>query len=112
MAARSGADENQAIDACFERFFGVTHVDHVVQHDPAVRVNVRNDVVRRPKTGDRDRHFVPDADLDVMLEPVVRLVHDLVDREWRCIRMPRERALDLAQPVIERFLRARVERGK
>jgi hypothetical protein len=110
VAARASADENESVDAGFERLFGMPDVDHIVQHDAAVRVNVRDHVVRRAQARDRDRHLVPDAGLEIVLEPVVRLVHDLIDRVRRGIRISGERRLDLAEPLVERFLRPCVQR--
>ena len=74
------------------------------------------DVLARAERGDRQRHLVLDADFDVVLEAVVGLVHDLVDRERR--RRPfgmrfvvgGEFFLDAMQPFVEQLGRARVER--
>jgi hypothetical protein len=63
-----------------------------------------------PQARDRDRDLVADADLDVVLEPVIRLVHDLVHCVGRGIGACCKRTFDLAQPIIERFLRPRVQR--
>ncbi len=110
MAAGAGTHQNEPVDAGLERFFRVAHVDHVVQHDAAVGVDFRHHVVRRPQARNRDRHLVPDADLDVVLEAVVRLLHDLVDGIGRGLGLSRERGFDVRQPFIERLFRSRIER--
>ena len=84
---------------------------------PPQRVDGVVDVGARAQRGDDDGHLVLRADLHVVLEAVVALVHDLVDRERRGRRLGMrlvvrgERLGDLGQPVVEQLGRARVERG-
>ena len=72
----------------------------------------------RAERGDDHRHLVLLAKREIMIEPVVRPVHDLVDRERR--RRPLgmrpvmggELFLDARQPLVEQRRRARVQRRK
>src|SRR5216684_9017554 len=79
----AGADQDEAVDPLLERLLGMADRDHVVEDDAAVAVHGLDDLGGRPQAGDDDRHALPDADRDVMLEPVVRRMGDLVDRERR-----------------------------
>jgi hypothetical protein len=58
-------------------------VDDVVQRHAAVAVHRVVHVGARAQRGDDDRHLVLHDHLHVVLEPVVALVHDLVDGERR-----------------------------
>ena len=79
----AGADEDQPVDAGFERLLRVPHVDDVVHDDAAVGMHALTTASGRAQRGDDDRHLVPDADFHVVIDPVVGLVDDLVDRERR-----------------------------
>ena len=116
MAARTGAHQDQAVDAGLQRALGVRHVGHVVEHQAAVAVRRDDHVVRGAQRGDLDRHLVLLAHVDVVLQAVVGAVHDLVHREGRdlLLRMLRlvvgQLAGDALQPLLEHLLRARVQR--
>ena len=118
MAARACAHQDQAIDAGFKRLLCVAHVDYVVQDDAPIGVHARHHFVRGAQRRDRDRHLAADADLHIVGQPVVGLVHDLVDGVRRDDRfriglaMVFELALDLGQPRVEGFLGPRIERRK
>ena len=72
----------------------------------------------RTQAGDGDRHLVPHADRNVMLQPVVGDVGNLVDRERGNapvgvrFLVGRKLGLDLHDPFFQQLLRPRVERGK
>ena len=116
MAARAGRHRDQAVGALVDRLVREGVVDDVVQHDAAPAVHGVVDVGARAERGDDDRHLVLGAHLHVVLEPVVALVHDLVDGERRgrsigVRAVPRRQRLgDLGQPLVELRGRARVQR--
>ncbi len=119
VTARAGGDENQAVDARVERFLRVPDIDHIVQHDAAVAMHRVDDFpCRRAQAGDENRHLVLDADTHVLLEPLIRLMDDLIDRDRpdHRVRMRGlvrgERRLNLREPFVEPFRGARIERRK
>jgi hypothetical protein len=75
-------------------------------------------VVRRAQAGDDHRDLAPHADIEVVIEAIVRLMDDLVDCVRRDsggrIRGPAgfKPALDLFQPFVEHFRRPGVQRRK
>ncbi len=118
MSTGAGTHENQPIDARLQRALRMLHVRHVVINEPAVRMRRLHDLVRRAQARDLDRHAVLLAQRDVARDPVVRRMHDLIDRE-RCdlaLRMlalvRRELLSDLHQPLFEHRRRARIQRRK
>jgi hypothetical protein len=52
-----------------------------VQHNASEGMHRPIDVLARPQRRDYDRHPVFDANVEVVTEPIVRLVDDLVDRK-------------------------------
>jgi hypothetical protein len=116
MAARAGADQDQPVDAGLQRALGVLDVGHVVEHQAAVAPRRDDHVVGRAQRGDLDRHLVLLAKIDVVLQPIVGAVHDLVDREGRhpLLGMPglvlgKFRG-DALQPLLEHLLGPGIER--
>lgn len=119
MPAGTRGNQNETVHAGFERFARVPHVDHVVQHDAAVAVHGVHDFLgRRPQARNEDGHLVLHAHANVLLEPHIRLMHDLVHGNGtdhgvgvrglvRC-----ELLLDLREPFVEQFRGPRIERGK
>jgi hypothetical protein len=117
MAASAGRHQDQAVDAGFQRLLRMPDRDHVMQHDAAVAVDrIHHLFRRRAQRGNDDRDAVLDAHLDIMREAVVGLMHDLVDRDRPHLRIRigslvgGEIGLDVGQPRIEQFRRARIER--
>ena len=110
MAAGPGADQDQSVDACLQRALGVGDVGHVVKHKAAVGVCRFHHVVGRAQRGDLDRHLVLLAEVDIVLQPVVRAVHDLVDGEGRDFLLGMLGLVlgqlrgDALQPFLEHFL--------
>jgi len=96
----------------------MAQIRDVVEDESPIAVHVLDDGTRGLERRDDDRHLVPHANLDVVGEPVIRFVHDLIDRKRRDaprrIRgsRRRERGLDPEDPGFELFLRPRVERRK
>ncbi|MDT4817543.1 hypothetical protein FQZ97_506220 [compost metagenome] len=83
MATGPGGDGDQAVGAFLDGLAGERVVDHVMQDHAAVGMGRRIDVLAGPQRGDDDRHLVLHAERHVVLQAVVALVHDLVDRERR-----------------------------
>ncbi|KTT92442.1 hypothetical protein NS44R_14525, partial [Mammaliicoccus sciuri] len=112
----AGGDQNQAVGALLDRLVRELLIDHVVEHDAAPAVDGLVELLLRAGRGDGHRHLVLLAKRHVVIEPVVRLVHDLVDRERRRrpLRMrlviSRELFLDPVQPFVEQFRRPRIQR--
>lgn len=58
----------------------MTNRDHVVQDDSSVRMHDINDLLwRRLETCDEDGNTMLDCDIEVVIEPVVGLVDDVID---------------------------------
>ncbi len=116
MAARARGDRDQAVGAFLDGLAREGVVDDVVQHDAAIGVHGIVDFLARAQRGDDDGHLVAHAQFQVVIEPVIGLVHDLVDRERRrrAVRMLGivlgQLGGDAVQPVIEHRARARIER--
>ena len=116
MAARTRGHGDQAIGALLNGLVRELVVDDVVQHDAAPAVHRLVHVLARTQAGDDDGHLVFGADLHVVLQPVVALVHDLVDGEGRG-RLLRVRLVpgrqgfgDFGQPLIQLLGGAGIER--
>ena len=117
VAAGTRGHGDQAIGALLHGLAREPVVDDVVKHHAAVTMHGLVHVFTRAQRGDDHRHLVLDAHLEVVLEPVVALVHDLVDGERRgrligvraVVRV--QRLGDLGQPFVELGGRSGVERG-
>ena len=107
MTARARRDRDQSIGAFLDRFVCKDVVDDVMQYDAAPTVNGVIDICARAQTRDGDGYFVLGANLHVVFETVIALVHDLVDGKGgrRRLRvgpvMRCERFGDFRQPFIE-----------
>ncbi|MGY3224010.1 hypothetical protein ACVIM5_004617 [Bradyrhizobium sp. USDA 4512] len=118
MTAGAGRDQDQAVGALLDRLVRELLVDHVVEDDAAPAVDRLVELLARAERGDDHRHLVLLAKRHVVIEPVVRLVHDLVHRERRRrpLRMRLviggELFLDPVQPFVEQLRRPRVQRRK
>ncbi len=116
MTARAGADQNEAINTLLRRLARVLHVDHVVEHDAAIRMRCIDNLGRRAQRGDDDRNLVLHAGFHVLHQAIVGGVADLVDCVGRdlLVRVQRlvfaEFVLDLRQPFAELLDRPRVQR--
>ncbi|CFN74999.1 Uncharacterised protein [Bordetella pertussis] len=118
VAARAGAHQDQAVDAGLQGLLGVAHGRDVVEDLAAPGMHAGNQVAGRAQAGDDVGHPVAGAHVQVVFEPVVRLVDDLVDRVGRhdAVRMRAavfgQAGLDFVEPVAQQRLGARIERGK
>jgi hypothetical protein len=118
VAARAGRDQDQAVGALLDRLVREELIDDVVQHDASVGMHRPIDVLARAERRDHDRHAIFHANVEVVIESVVRLVHDLVDRKgsrrpfgmFFVVRL--EFGRDALQPFGEDQGRPRVERRK
>ncbi len=116
MAARARRHGDQAVGALLDGLVGELVVDDVVQHHAAPAMHGLVHVLARAQAGDDDRHLVLGAHLHVVLQPVVALVHDLVDGERRGGRLGmravpgRQRLGDLGEPFVQQFGGPGVER--
>jgi hypothetical protein len=115
VPACAGGDGDDAVGALVDRLVCELVRDHVVQDDATVGVNGLVDLLTGTERGDHDRDPVLDDHLEVLLEPLVGAVHDLVDGERRDVllgvacRVVGVALGDLLQPVDEHRLRTRVE---
>ena len=66
--------------------------DDVMQDDAAVAVHGADNLGGRAQAGDDYRHALAHANIDIVLEPIVRAVDDLIDREGRSLAAARRRA--------------------
>ena len=115
MAAGAGRYQDQAVGALLDRLVREFLVDHVMKDDAAPAMRGLIEFFARAERGDDHRHLVLLAKREVLIEPVVRAMHDLIDGERR--RRPlgvrlvvgREFFLDPHQPLVEQRRRARVE---
>ena len=78
---------DQAVGTLLDRLLGKEVVDDVVQHHATPGMHRVVHVGACAQRGDDDGHLVLGAQLHVVIEPVVALVHDLVDRERRSRRI-------------------------
>ena len=89
-----------------------------MQYDAAIGMDRVIDLRHRAQRRDDDRRLVFHAHPQVVLQPLVRHVHDLVDREGgrRLVRVlgvvVGQFLGDLCQPLVELGFRPRVERRK
>ena len=81
MAAGAGRNRDQPVGALADGGIGMAVVDDVMQHDAAIGMDRRIDLRHGAERGDDDRHLVFDAEHQVVFEPLVGLVDDLVDGE-------------------------------
>ena len=117
MAASARRHGDQAVRALLDGLVGELVVDDVVHHHAAPAVHGLVHVLARAQAGDDQRHLVLGADLQVVLQAVVALVHDLVDgkrggRRFRVRPVVRGQLFgDLGQPVLQHFRRAGIQGG-
>jgi hypothetical protein len=118
VAAGSGGDKDQAIGAFLDRLVGEFLVDHVVKNDAAPAVGCLVELLARAKRSDDDRHLVLFAERQIMVEPVVGTMHDLVDGERGRRRIGMGGIMrckfggNPRQPLIEQVRRTRIQGGK
>src|SRR5690242_19095791 len=118
MASGARCYGDDAVRAFLDRLSRKTIVDHVMQSVPAPRMNRIVELNPCAKRGNDDRHLPLRADLHIVVEAVVRTMHDLVDREWRrrslgMIAVPRgERFGAFVNPFAEQRCRPSVQRGE
>jgi hypothetical protein len=93
-------------------------VDHIVKNDAAPAMRGLIEFLARAERRDDHRHLVLLAKREILFEPVVRSMHDLIHRERRRqpvgmrLVMRGELLLDPHQPLVEQRRRTRVQRRK
>ena len=85
MTARAGRHRNQAVSPLLDSLSRESVRDDVVQHHTAIGMGGQIDVLAGTQRGDDDRCLPLGRGLNVMLQPVVRLVHDVIHSK-RCRR--------------------------
>src|ERR1700738_5676195 len=107
MAAGAGGYQDQAVGALLDRLVREFLVDDVVKNDAAPAMRGLIELFAGAERGDDDRHLVLFAKREILLEPVVRSMHDLVHRERRRgpfgmrLVVRRKLLLDPHQPLLE-----------
>ena len=118
MSSGAGRNEDEAVGALLDRLVGEFLVDHIVKDDAAPIVRGLIEVLPRAERSDQHRHLVFLAERQIVIEPVVGLMHDLVHRKRRrqTIRMRLvvrgELFLDARNPLVEQRGRAGIQRRK
>ena len=118
MSAGAGTYRYDAVNTLIDRLLSVTNIDDIVEDDTTVTVHGINDVGRRTKARDNNRHPVPDTHFHIMLEPVIALMNDLINGKWGdgnagILTLVRRQLLGyLRQPLIEHRFGTGVERRK
>ena len=118
MSSGSCGNTDKTVGAFFNRFFGESVIDNVVQADAAVRVYGIE--YFRPGTQRSNDHgnFMLNAHLHIMHQPVVRAVNNLIygERRGGLIGIGGiilgQFCLDASEPLVEFFRRPRVQGGK
>ena len=115
MAASACGNRNKAGRALFDRLVSEAVVDNVMQGDAAPAFDCCIEILDCTQRGNDDRHFPFRTGRHVLVEPVIGLVDDLVDRKRRC-RLVRIVPVpccqffgDLVQPFVEHRLRTGIE---
>ena len=118
VTARTGGDQNQAVGPLLDRLVRKLLVDDVVKHDAAPAMRGLVQFLARTERGDDHRHLVLLAKGEIVIQPIVRFVHDLVhgERRRRTLRVRlvigRKFFLDARQPLVEQRRRPRIQRRK
>src|SRR6266851_525272 len=118
MAARAGRYQDQTVRALLDRLVREFLIDHIVKNDATPTMRGLIEFFARAERGDDHRHLVLLAKRKILIEPVVRPVYDLVNRERR--RQPvgmrlvvrGKLLLDPYQPLVEQRRGTRVQRRK
>ena len=116
MPARPGRNRDQAIGALFQRLAGKDRIDHIMQDNAAIGMDCIIHLDARAERGDHHRNLVFHAHFDIVIEPVIGLVDDLVDRKRgrRAVRILRvifgQFRRDPVQPFIQLGLGPGVQR--
>src|SRR6516162_41221 len=83
MATSAGRNQNQPVCTLLDRLVREFLIDDIVENDAAPIVHGLVQFLARAEGGDDYRHLVLLTKRKIMLEPIVRLVDDLVDRKRR-----------------------------
>ena len=115
MATRTRRHRDQAIGALLDCLMRITVVYNVVQGNPAPTVHCGIQILACAERRDRDRHLPFTAGCNILFQPVIRFMDDLVD----CIRSRRTVGIiaimrsellgNLVQPFVQLCLRTSVQ---
>src|ERR1019366_7161092 len=83
MAARACGYQDQTVRALLDRLVREFLVDHIVKNDAAPAMRGLIEFLARAERRDDHRHLVLLAKREILFEPVVRSMHDLIHRERR-----------------------------
>ena len=83
----------------FGGFARVTHVDDVVEHEPAVALHRADQFLHGAERGDDQRHLVLDGNLEIRLQARIALVHNKIHAVRR--RCAAGFALDAVEPLAD-----------
>jgi len=78
MSAGASRHQDQSVGALLDRLVRELLIDHVVEDNAAPAMRRLIELLARAERGDHHRHLVLLAERQILIEPVVRLVHDLV----------------------------------
>jgi hypothetical protein len=118
MAACPGGYRDQAVRAFLDRLAGVGVVDDVVHDDATITVGRLVDFGAGTQRGDDHRHLVFYGQLDIVHQPLIGAVDNLVDRIGRYFFVRVQLLVfaqfvsDALQPVFQHRAGPGVERGK
>jgi len=118
MASRSSGDSYQAVGPLLHRLLCKLVVDHVVKHRAPVAVHRLVHIFPGAERRDDEGHLVSHASFEVVLEPIVGAVHDLINgkRGRRpvgvCLIVLLQLRLDLCQPLVQLLFWAGIQGGE
>ena len=116
VATRTSRNRDQPVCTLPDGGTGMAVIDDIVQDDAAIGMDGGIDFRHGAKRRDDNRYLIFDAEAEIMLQPPVRHVDDLVDGKGggRAIRMAAvvvgKRLGDLRQPFVELRFRPGIER--
>ena len=67
MAAGASGNRNQTVHPGADRLARMPQIDHVMKHQPAIVMYLRDKLRHRPKRGDDNRHAVTDHHFQLFL---------------------------------------------
>ena len=118
MPTRTGCHSNQSISALFYGLLGKAVVDDIVDNDTAIGMDSFVYINSCAERCYDDGNFVLHAQFNILHQPVIGLVNDLVDSKRSCrfvwisliigVQFPG----NTLQPLFQYFYRARVESWK
>ncbi|MNP35273.1 hypothetical protein D3C76_1285970 [compost metagenome] len=112
MSAGTRSDGDQPVHPRLSGFLRMAASRHIMEYQAAVAVDRIDHFLHGAETGDHDRHFVFDTDVQIRLQSRITVVHNQVHRIGRGILQCRQPGLDFFQPGFEAAALALVQRRK